>query len=166
MSFWGLVTWAGLGLVGLLYQTLLVFKDPLATHYPPLKPILIEACHQLGCRIHPLRIPDAVVIDFASIDLKQAAQAQDEILLGLDEPQWTVQIHLRNADKVPVATPWLELTLTNVQDAALVRKVLNPVDWGGADVISLGEIVEYELVMKLKKQHSAFMGYRLLTFYP
>ena len=166
MSYWGLVAWAALGLMGLLYQTLDAFKDSLAAHYPPLKPMLAAACQQLGCQIKPLQKADAVVIDFSSVDLVHAAFVHDESVLDMDEPQWRVQIHLRNVDKVPVATPWLELTLTDAQDAVVVRKVLNPVEWGAANVMSPGEIAEFELAMRLKTQQAAFVTYRLLTFYP
>ena len=166
MSFWGLVIWAALGLMGLLFQTVHLYKDPLATHYPQWRPILREACQSIGCRIRPLQKADAVVIDFSSIDLLQATHAQDEMLWDSVQPLWALQIHLRNTDKVSVATPWVELTLTDAQDDALVRKVLNPAEWGGAEVIAPGEIVEYELLMKLKQHNTAFMGYRLLTFYP
>jgi hypothetical protein len=48
MGFWGLVTWAVLGLLGLVLQTVYVFKDPLATYHPRLKPLLLEAMPACG----------------------------------------------------------------------------------------------------------------------
>ena len=80
--------------------------------------------------------------------------------------QWALQINLRNADAVPVATPWVELTLTDAQDAPVMRKVLNPVEWGAPAVLSPGEITEQQLLLSLKKEEAAFTAYRLLTFYP
>jgi hypothetical protein len=65
-----------------------------------------------------------------------------------------------------VATPWIELTLTDAQDAAVLRKVLNPVDFGAPAVLPPGEIIEQQLLLSLKKEEAAFVGYRLLTFYP
>jgi len=44
--------------------------------------------------------------------------------------------------------------------------VLNPVEWGAPAVLSPGEITEQQLLLSLKKEDAAFMGYRLLTFYP
>jgi hypothetical protein len=80
--------------------------------------------------------------------------------------QWALQINLRNSDSVPVAIPWIELTLTDAQDAAVLRKVLNPVDFGAPAVLPPGEIIEQQLLLSLKKEEAAFVGYRLLTFYP
>jgi len=152
MSFWGLVVWAFLGLLGLVLQTLVVFKDPLATYHPRLKPLLLEACQ--------------FVIDFSSVDAIPADPAQEILAMSALPKQWALQINLRNSDSVPVAIPWIELTLTDAQDAAVLRKVLNPVDFGAPAVLPPGEIIEQQLLLSLKKEEAAFVGYRLLTFYP
>ena len=77
MTFWGLVAWAVLGLLGLVLQTVYLFKDPLATYHPHLKPLLLEACQLVGCQIRPLQKTDAVVIDFSSVDAMSPDQAQE-----------------------------------------------------------------------------------------
>ncbi len=166
MSFWGLLVWAFLGLLGLVLQTLVVFKDPLATYHPRLKPLLLEACQFVGCQILPLQKTDAVVIDFSSVDAIPAYPAQEILAMSALPKQWALQINLRNSDSVPVATPWIELTLTDAQDAAVLRKVLNPVDFGAPAVLPPGEIIEQQLLLSLKKEEASFVGYRLLTFYP
>ena len=164
ITFWGLWAWAVLGLVGLVLQAVWLFKDPLATYQPALKPILERVCEQVGCQIKPLQKTDAVVIDYASVDLLRLEHPLDEMVL--EAPQWTLQINLRNSDVVPVATPWVELTLTDVQDKPVVRKVLNLREWGAPAVMAPGEIMEHELLLSLKLESASFMGYRLLTFYP
>ena len=166
MSFWGLVTWAVLGLLGLVLQTVYLFKDPLATYHPRLKPLLLEACQLVGCQIRPLQKTDAVVIDYASVDATPTDQVQEILAYGAQPTRWALQITLRNSDSVPVAMPWIELTLTDAQDTPVMRKVLNPVDWGAPAVVAPGEIIEQQLLLSLKKEDAAFMGYRLLTFYP
>ena len=164
MTFWGLWAWAVLGLLGLVLQAVWLFKDPLATYQPAIKPILERVCEQVGCQIKPLQKTDAVVIDYASVDLLRSEHPLDEMVL--EAPQWALQINLRNSDVVPVATPWVELTLTDVQDKPVVRKVLNLTEWGAPPVMALGEIMEHELLLSLKRENASFMGYRLLTFYP
>ena len=167
MTFLGLRAWAVLGLLGLLglaLQAVWLFKDPLATYQPALKPILELVCQQVGCQIRPLQKTEAVVIDFASVDLLRSEQPLDEMVL--EAPQWALQINLRNSDTVPVATPWVELTLTDVQDKPVVQKVLNLAEWGAPAVMAPGEIIEHELLLSLKRENASFMGYRLLTFYP
>ena len=166
MSFWGLVTWAVLGLLGLVLQTVYLLKDPLATYHPPLKPLLLEVCQLVGCQIRPLQKTDAVVIDYASVDAISTDQAQEILVDGAQPTRWALHIHLRNSDSVPLAMPWIELTLTDAQDTPVMRKVLNPVEWGAPAVVSPGEIIEQQLLLSLKKEDAAFMGYRLLTFYP
>jgi hypothetical protein len=164
MTFWGLWAWAVLGLLGLVLQTVWLFKDPLATYQPAIKPILERVCEQVGCQIKPLQKTDAVVIDYASVDLLRSEHPLDEMVL--EAQQWALQINLRNSDVVPVATPWVELTLTDVQDKPVVRKVLNLTEWGAPLVMAPGEIMEHELLLSLKRENASFMGYRLLTFYP
>lgn len=164
MTFWGLWAWAVLGLLGLVLQAVWLFKDPLATYQPAIKPILERVCEQVGCQIKPLQKTDAVVIDYASVDLLRSEHPLDEMVL--EAPQWALQINLRNSDVVPVATPWVELTLTDVQDKPVVRKVLNLTEWGAPLVMAPGEIMEHELLLSLKRENASFMGYRLLTFYP
>jgi hypothetical protein len=120
----------------------------------------------MGCQIRPLQKTDAVVIDYASVDAIPTDQAQEILAYGAQPIRWALQINLRNSDSVPVAMPWIELTLTDAQDTPVVRKVLNPVDWGAPAVVSPGEIIEQQLLLSLKKEDATFMGYRLLTFYP
>ena len=164
MTFWGLWAWAVLGLLGLVLQAVWLFKDPLATYQPAIKPILERVCEQVGCLNKPLQKTDAVVIDYASVDLLRSEHPLDEMVL--EAPQWALQINLRNSDVVPVATPWVELTLTDVQDKPVMRKVLNLAEWGTPAVMAPGEIIELELLLSLKQESANFMGYRLLTFYP
>ena len=164
MTFLGLWAWALLGLLGLALQAVWLFKDPLATYQPALKPILELVCQQVGCQIRPLQKTEAVVIDYASVDLLRSEHPLDEMVF--EAQQWALQINLRNSDTVPVATPWVELTLTDLQDKPVVQKVLNLAEWGAPAVMAPGEIIEHELLLSLKRENASFMGYRLLTFYP
>lgn len=164
MTSLGLWAWALLCLLGLALQAVWLFKDPLATYQPALKPILELVCQQVGCQIRPLQKTEAVVIDYASVDLLRSEHPLDEMVF--EAPQWALQINLRNSDTVPVATPWVELTLTDVQDKPVVQKVLNLAEWGAPAVMAPGEIIEHELLLSLKRENASFMGYRLLTFYP
>ena len=164
MSFWGLTVWAVMGLLGLVLQTVLLFKDHLAAYQPELKPLLVTACQNLGCQIRSLQKTEAVVIDHAAVNLVPLDHPLDEMVL--QAPQWVLQINLRNSDVLPVATPWLELSLTDEQDKPVVRRVINPVDWGAPAVMGPGEMIEHQLLLSLKRESADFVAYRLLTFYP
>jgi hypothetical protein len=79
---------------------------------------------------------------------------------------WAFEVHLRNSAKVPVATPWIELTLTDAQDQAVMRKVLDLSQWGAPPVMASGDILPMSLQLGLVNPEVNFVGYRLLTFYP
>ena len=161
MTYAGLITWALLGALGLLFQATLLFKDALAAHLPFLQPALTQLCAWADCQVLPLQQSDAVVIDHASID--QLHSHDDD---PVARPQWSFELHLRNSAKVPVATPWIELTLTDAQDQAVVRKVVNVTQWGAPAVMAPGEIVSLDHQLSLSDPAQSFLGYRLLTFYP
>jgi hypothetical protein len=160
MVYAGLITWALLGVLGLMLQATLLFKDALATYQPWLHPALSQMCALADCKISPLQWPDAVVIDHAAIDLQQTLDIDSEV------PRWAFEIHLRNAIAVPVATPWLELTLTDAQDQAVMRKVIDLQELGAPPVMTPGQIVSLAHQLSLLNPELNFSGYRLLTFYP
>lgn len=163
MTYAGLITWALLGVLGLALQATLLFKDLLAAYQPSLAAPLVQLCAWAGCQILPLQLAEAVVIDHAAIDqLQISASAEDQV----SSPQWSFEIHLRNSAKVPVATPWVELTLTDAQDQPVMRKVIHLVSWGAPAVMAPGQIVSLSRQLSLSNADSGFMGYRLLTFYP
>jgi len=75
----------------------------------------------LGCRVEPLRRVDALVIESSSFN-KALSQA------------YTLQFTVRNTGAVPVAMPAVELTLTDVQDRVLLRRVLQAKEFAGPKV--------------------------------
>lgn len=179
----GLIAWAVLGLLGLIFQATLFFKDSLAAHHPKWRPELEYFCKWVGCQIEPLQLADAVVIDHAAIDRLAEPDGNLEALIAINAtnainadqalgaspavlPQWRFQITLRNIQNVSVAMPWIELTLTDAQDQAVMRQVFNPSVLGAPKVLKAGETWAQDLSLRLAHPESDFLGYRLLTFYP
>ena len=160
MVYAGLITWAILGVLGLMMQATLLFKNELATFQPGLLPALKQLCVWADCQISPLQQADAVVIDHAAID--QQVHGMDDASSAL----WTFEIHLRNSAAFAVATPWLELTLTDAQDQVVMRKAIDVKPLGAPAVLAPGEIVSLTHQLTLINPDLNFMGYRLLTFYP
>ncbi len=153
MKPWGLIAWAMGGILALLLQTTLLFKDACFVQWPASQSFLTALCEWGVCTIHPYEKIDAVVIDHAAIDWS-------------GEAQWVFQLHLRNSAFVKVATPWVELTLTDADDKPVMRKVLDPSAWGAPKLMSPGDIVAHDLLLQLKSNELGFVGYRLLCFYP
>lgn len=110
--------------VFLLLQALTQQRDALVAMEPRLKPWLQMLCQPLHCQIAPLRHIEAVVIDSSSFNK-----------LGSDS--YRLGFTLKNTGSIPVAMPSLEVTLTDIQEQALVRRVVSPAQFGATDGGSL-----------------------------
>ena len=177
MAHKGLMAWALLGILGLVFQATFFFKDSLAAHHPQWRPELEAFCKWTGCQILPLQVLDAILIDHAAIDLisepdpATLATPATPTAPEIDTPQtsykqWRFQITLRNAQNYSVAMPWIELTLTDSQDQAVMRQVFDPLALGAPKVLNAGETWSQDLRLRLQDESMAFAAYRLLAFYP
>jgi predicted Zn finger-like uncharacterized protein len=146
-----------LALASLLALQLAVYdRDRLAASEPALAPWLGKLCRVLGCRIGPPRQIDAVAIDSSSFN-------------KLRGDAYRLNVTVKNQASTPVAMPALELTLTDSQDQALVRRVLLPAEISGAPA-AIGAAGEWSgtvsLALNANGTTSRIAGYRLLAFYP
>ena len=165
-----------LGLSGLLLAALLLLqflvqqKDSLAALEPRLKPWLQMLCEPLQCEIAPLRHIEAVVIDSSSFN-------------KINGDSYRLSFSLKNAGTSPLAMPSLEVTLTDTQEQALVRRVVTPTQFGvtdGTGLLGAGSDFSGVVVMQVlgaDAQSAAGLmlpvagplrvaGYRILAFYP
>ncbi len=143
-------------LIGLLCVQFLVHeRDRLAASSPVAKQFLAGACTVLGCSVSPLRQIQSVVIDSSSF-----VKVRGEV--------YRLQFTLKNSGPVEVAIPAMELTLTDLQDQPVVRKVLLPSDFGAkTDTLSAGGELSAMLPLGAKlNANERISGYRLLAFYP
>lgn len=151
----GLWLLAVLLLLGLIGQAALSRRDWLAAREPGLAPMLNTLCAPLGCRVQPYRQLNAIVIDSSAFNRSGANS-------------FRFSITLRNASDLPVASPALELTLTDAQDQPLVRRVVAAADLGAPP--SLAAHGEFSGVSVLTvgdaANPGAVVGYRLVAFYP
>ena len=162
---------AGLGLLfalllaALALQWMVRQKDVLAAQEPRLAPLLQALCRPLGCEIRPLRRIESVLIDSANFS-KTGPDA------------YRLTFVLKNTGAAALEIPALEVTLTDSQDQALVRRVLTPAQFA-ADRVTLPARSELAGALSLKvgadgAQAAAastagalpVAGYRLLAFYP
>ncbi len=132
------------------------FRVELAAMFPALRPVLQSACAPIGCKVpHPSK-PELIGIDASDL-----APADGERL-------W-LTASLRNRAPFAQEYPHLELTLTDMRDAALLRKAFAPSDWlpagrDPADGFAAHGIVEVKLL--LEASGAPAVGYRLYLFYP
>lgn len=144
--------------IALVAQALFHFRDALAANSPGLKPVLVRACAMVGCTIAPLRSVSALSIEASDL---QADPAHRGLLV--------LTATIRNRAPFAVGFPHLELSLTDAQDQAVVRRALAPVDYvGGTANTAAGIPGNSEVPVKLFIDASATTqaGYRLYLFFP
>ena len=142
--------------LALATQFLLHERDRIAVKQPALAPLVAALCGAVGCRIEAFRDIDVLVIDSSSF---AKANAQS----------YKLQFTLKNVGNVTVATPALELTLTDTQDQAVVRRVVRANEFGNRQgTMGPGDEVSTTLPIQVKLANGSekIAGYRLLAFYP
>ena len=131
-------------------------RDRIAALYPQAAPVLRQACSVLGCQVSALRQIEALSIDSSSLGRIRA----DLFRLGFV---------LKNSGPLELAMPAVELTLTDSQDQALLRRVLLPADFtAAAQRLPAGSDLSSSLSLQLRMGTGAdrVAGYRVLAFYP
>ena len=150
------VSWALLLLLPLLlaFQFLLYQRNTLAAHIPVLRPVLASLCQAAGCTLAAPQNIAMVVVSGSAFN--QEAQP-GRYRLGLS---------VRNQSSSIVATPALELTLTDASDQPLVRRIFQPAELGMP--AELGPRAEWSGTLPLAVQPlpQPVAGYRMELFYP
>lgn len=137
-------------------QFLLHERDRIVQIQPATRPLLLALCAWNGCSLAPLRQIESVVIDSSSFGRVRG----DTYRLG---------VALRNNAPVDIAMPALELTLTDTQDQALIRRILLPTEFGATSArLAAGADWSTALSLSVKTADNAarITGYRVLAFYP
>jgi hypothetical protein len=140
----------------LAVQVLLHERNRLAQLEPATRTFLAGLCELARCELGPLRQIESIVIDSSSFGRVRA----DNYRLGFS---------LRNTAPVDVAMPAIELSLTDTQDQALVRRVILPAEFGAASLsLAAGSDWSGTLALQVRAATSTdrITGYRLLAFYP
>jgi predicted Zn finger-like uncharacterized protein len=140
----------------LTVQVALHARDRLAAADPGLRPWLARLCDAFRCTIRPPRQIDAIAIDSSSFS-------------KLRPDVYRLNVTLKNQAPIDVALPALELTLTDGQDQALVRRVLMPAELaaGPGSIPAASEwSSSFGLVVAANGTTGRIAGYRLLAFYP
>lgn len=131
-------------------------RDRLAAAYPEYRPWFTRACEVLACRIGPPRHIEAVAIETSSFN-------------KLRGDTYRLSVTLKNTAAMPVAMPALELTLTDAQDQAVARRVLQSGDFAPG-IATLAARADWSTSLAVAVDASAaggrVAGYRVLAFYP
>jgi predicted Zn finger-like uncharacterized protein len=149
-------------MLALVLQAVFHFRDVIAANWPGAKPLLTRACAVAGCAIRPLNDVNALTIDGTELLSDPAHQG----LLILTAT-------LRNRARYPIDYPYLELSLTGVQESTgkvpiVARRVLAPAEYaGGTTDLAAGMPANREMQVKVFIDASSTTqeGYLLYPFY-
>ena len=131
-------------------------RDRIAASIPELRPAIVSLCDTLGCKVEPVRHIEAIVIDSTAF-----VPVRGEV--------YRLSVTLKNKSRIDVAVPALELTLTDLQDQTLLRRVLNAAELGAPlGTIAAGAELVANVPVSVKPEALAqpIRGYRVLAFYP
>ena len=158
-SHWHRVMGAVLGvllLFGLGVQVMVHERDRIVARAPGLTSVFQALCKPLQCTLSPLRQLDAIVVESASF-------------IKLNGDTYRLNFTVKNTAATTLAVPAIELTLTNLGDQAVVRRVFLAADMG-IDLLSMAPGSEWSaslaMDVKLAEAGDAVAGYRVLAFYP
>ncbi len=166
--------WVRLGLVGLsvllmaalALQVTLREKDWLAASYPQSKAGLDKLCQLAACRIEPLKQIEAMVVESSSFNRINKNNAQLEAAVQ----SYKLVVTLKNTGSIPVATPHIELSLQDIQDQTILRRVLSPADLNSSlERLMPVQEMTGSLALQIPTAQlagSRINGYRVLAFYP
>ena len=152
--------------LALMLQWAVRQKDTLAAQAPQLAPWFQAMCRPLGCAVRPLRRIESLVIENASFSRT-----------GPDA--YRLSFAFKNTGAAELEVPALEVTLTDSQDQAVVRRVVMPAEFGAtAATLAAYSSLAGTLSLKIagaggpesapaaKTTILPVAGYRILAFYP
>jgi predicted Zn finger-like uncharacterized protein len=132
------------------------FRVELAVLAPELRPALVTGCELLDCTMPRPRKSELIGIEASDL----APAGTDRLLLTAT---------LKNRAPFDQEYPHLELTLTDTQDKALLRRVLAPVEYLPApQAADAGFAPRADVAVRLTLEIPGVpaVGYRLYLFYP
>ena len=139
-------------------QFLFRFRSEIAITMPSLRPVLEELCQVLDADIPLPRHVELVSIETSDL---QSDPTRGNLLV--------LNATLRNRANYGQAYPWLELSLTDTQDAAIARRVFPPSEYLSAKTLADQPFAaNSDVVVRvwIEAKDISAAGYRLYVFYP
>lgn len=155
---WPFVLASLLCVAALAAQAAYHFRSEIAARWPETRPSLVAACQAIGCEVPLPRQAELIGIEGSEL---QVDAARGGLLM--------LQATLKNRAATPQQLPSLELTLTDAQDRAVIRRVLAPADYlppraSTHTAFAAGGEITAKLWIDARDTGAA--GYRLYVFYP
>ena len=149
------------GVLGLLVQVSIEYRDLMAARFPATAPLLHAACNALGCKVEAAHAIDSLTVESSGLVRVEKSSI------------YKLQVALRNRAGIDVALPALDLTLSDSHGRLIARKVLRTGELGvNQATIAAGR--ELNLQATLQAAATApnqppvepVAGYTIELFYP
>jgi predicted Zn finger-like uncharacterized protein len=140
----------------LLFQWTIQERDRLVAMEPALKPWVEEICTYAQCTLAPLRQIEAIVIDSSAFN-----KVRGDV--------YRLNFSLKNTSQLALAQPAIELSITDVRDQPIMRRVFSPAEIGPrSGVLPASSEFSTSLTLGIKSGNPSerIAGYRILAFYP
>lgn len=144
--------------IALLLQATYVWRNTIAAWLPSTRPLLAAACAPLHCSVGLPTNIDQLVLESSELQL-----------VPPNQNIYTLSALLRNRGYGAQAWPYLELTLNDGDEKAILRRVFTPREYlASAKLVDGGLAGEGEQQIKLTFEltQPAASGYRIYLFYP
>jgi predicted Zn finger-like uncharacterized protein len=156
---------ACVALLGLLFfQVVFSQRHHLSAANPSLKTGFTSFCQTLGCTIEAFKNIDVFKIDSSSFQ-KSAIGTTD----SAQTQTFALKLALKNSADIAIEMPAVELTLTDANDKAVLRRVLLVKDLGfNGDTLAANSDWSGAMTLAVTPSSNmpAITGYRVLLFYP
>jgi predicted Zn finger-like uncharacterized protein len=161
-----------LALSGLLAaQVGIAFRDELSARHPELRPLVEQICAVTGCEIAPWRHIDDLAVDSVTLVRGSQAGSSSSSTSSDSEPgdgaanAYKLSVVLHNRASVPIATPHVELSLTDASGELVSKRALSPAEFGFTSA-ELPPDSNTTLQTRLASDGGRIAGYTVELFYP
>ncbi|MEG2632433.1 MAG: DUF3426 domain-containing protein, partial [Comamonas sp.] len=141
-------------LLGLAAQIALHERNALAARLPSLRPALQGLCALTGCTLT------------ARQDISQVVIASSAFTRGAQADSYLLSLTIENQAGTELAMPAVELTLTDLQDQPVLRRVLLPADLQAPATLGAQAEWSVRIPLAVGATPTRIAGYRALVFYP
>lgn len=141
-------------LLGLAAQIALHERNALAAWQPSLRPALQGLCALTGCTLT------------ARQDISQVVIASSAFTRGAQADNYLLSLTIENQAGTELAMPAVELTLTDLQDQPVLRRVLLPADLQAPATLGAQAEWSVRIPLAVGATPTRIAGYRALVFYP
>ena len=139
-------------LIALVIQITLHNRDQLVASSLALAPLVQHLCRLFGYPLAPPRQIESMVIDNTSLNRVAAG--------------FRFALSIRNRSDIEIATPSIELTLSDTQDRPVIRRIIAPADLGAEPGIGPNGEWSGAVLLVISGSEGRIAGYRAIAFYP